>query len=326
MYDKNSIRMFIRQFIFSHCLGSENQILTNLINEIKKPFSIISGSKSGSGSGSGSGSRSRSGSGNSNPRYDVLTSNSSFRCINISDSDPIDSDHDNDQRLLVDPLDDDEEDIYIMNPMIDPRNDNDSELEYEKSGDQIVTYVCSVRKKMPTEPLYHKDIGVNFEYLKDTDLDKILSNDNNDDICVLIGKTINKIIELKNQMYAMELKQNQNHDQNHDQNQDQDRINELIMITSSNYDFINKWINNQQLLRFNPLIQYLKSNKVRDELKKTMNYHKLECERIDIYEINGILFCEVVCVHRGIFWDNKYEIELWPHRLKLHVKKTGYFS
>ncbi len=204
-------------------------------------------------------------------------------------------------------LTDSEDELLTMSPKIDPRNDSDDDLENlntNNTNNTKILYVCSIKVQ--------NDFNVKNEYLK-------MNNKTNNkcDVYQLINKMLSKLNELKFQMNGLLQESDMIKKMSYERN------NEAIIMTASNPEFIAQWIDTPWLLNYDASISFLGETKISEELGIIMNYNKMECEQIDFYEFNGIIFCEIICVRKGYIWNNRFRINMWPNQLKLCIKKIS---
>lgn len=182
------------------------------------------------------------------------------------------------------------DEIFKMNSRLDPRKDSESELQH--INNTTIMYICSVSNSNTLE--HDSDIDVNFEYMK-----------TKENLCSKqfpICKIIARLKELKYQMDNM------------------------LTDPIYNLDFVTRWRESPWLLDFDTSIEYLTNRYVLKELNIMINKNKIECEQINIYEINGIVYCEIICINKGFFWNNRYKISMWPYQRKLCMKTIRWYE
>ena len=309
--------MFVYQFVFSHCTGCystglRSQFCSPRGKQWVKNDNITIGQRRGH----------------------LIQGDfpSYYKEITDSETDSIDSMVSaNDDMCIMNPKidprnDSSDDDIYTMNQKIDQKNHSENLIKSysENITNKTVIYVCSIKNSNGLS--IQSDINVNFDYLKNVENEETKIVEGIYTFSKLINKTIEKLTELKEQMNSLSTEQNVTSSfsfENYMGRKEKEKINKIIMMTASNSDFVIRWLDSSWLLNFDSLINYLKDKKIQEELNIITNYNKIVCDQIDIYEINGIIFCEIMCVQKGYIWNNKYKINMWPHQSKLSIKKVN---
>ena len=63
---------------------------------------------------------------------------------------------------------------------------------------------------------------------------------------------------------------------------------------------------------FEPSLTYLDKKEIRDELSKIIFSYKINDVTIEIKELLGLVYCEMVALSKGYIWNSTYVLNLWP--------------